>query len=68
MMTRHIPKVFFGRMSEGPDLFVDCLGFKILHQNARTLFRPHISRAKSVLTFDRDYKILAASISIRFPR
>ena len=37
MMTRLIPKIFFNRMSEGLDLFVDCLGFKILHQNARTL-------------------------------
>jgi hypothetical protein len=34
MMTRLIPKIFFNRMSEGLDLFVDCLGFKILHQDA----------------------------------
>ena len=33
MMTRLIPKVFFNRMSEGLDLFVDCLGFKVLYQD-----------------------------------
>jgi hypothetical protein len=35
MMTRLIPKVFFNRMSEGLDLFVDCLGFKVVHQDAK---------------------------------
>ncbi len=33
MMTRLIPKVFFNHMSEGLDLFVDCLGFKVLYQD-----------------------------------
>lgn len=33
MMTRLIPKIFFNHMSEGLDLFVDCLGFKVLHQD-----------------------------------
>jgi hypothetical protein len=33
MMTRLIPKVFFNHMSEGLDLFVGCLGFKVLHQD-----------------------------------
>ncbi len=33
MMTRLIPKVFFNHMSEGLDLFVDCLGFTVLHQD-----------------------------------
>ncbi len=32
MMTRLVPKVFFNQMSEGLDLFVDGLGFKVLHQ------------------------------------
>jgi hypothetical protein len=31
MITRLIPKVFFNSMNEGFDLFVDCLGFKVLH-------------------------------------
>lgn len=33
MMTRLVPKVFFDHMSEGLDLFVDGLGFKVLHQD-----------------------------------
>ena len=33
MMTRLIPKVFFNQMSEGLDLFVKCLGFKVLYQD-----------------------------------
>ena len=33
MMNRLIPKVFFNHMSEGLDLFVGCLGFKVLHQD-----------------------------------
>ena len=32
-MTRLIPKVFFNRMAEGLDLFVGCLGFKVLYQD-----------------------------------
>jgi hypothetical protein len=33
MMTKLIPKVFFNHMSEGLDLFVNCLGFKVLYQD-----------------------------------
>ena len=33
MMIRLVPKVFFNHMSEGLDLFVGCLGFKVLHQD-----------------------------------
>jgi hypothetical protein len=33
MMTRLIPKIFFNQMSEGLDLFVNCLGFTVLHQD-----------------------------------
>lgn len=33
MMLRLIPKVFFNRMDEGLDLFVNCLGFQVLHQD-----------------------------------
>ena len=33
MLTKLIPKVFFNEMSEGLDLFVSALGFKILHQD-----------------------------------
>ncbi|MBC7989430.1 MAG: hypothetical protein H7Y19_07590 [Luteimonas sp.] len=34
MMTRLVPKIFFDRMSEGLDLFVNGLGFEVLHQDA----------------------------------
>jgi len=33
MIIRLIPKVFFNRMEEGLDLFVNCLGFTVLHQD-----------------------------------
>jgi hypothetical protein len=33
MMTRLIPKLFFNQMSEGLDLFVNCLGFAVLYQD-----------------------------------
>ena len=34
MFIRLIPKVFFDRMEDGLDLFVNCLGFTVLHQDA----------------------------------
>ena len=33
MMIRLIPKIFFQRMEEGLDLFVNGLGFTVLHQD-----------------------------------
>lgn len=33
MLTRLVPKVFFDHMSEGLDLFVNGLGFTVLHQD-----------------------------------
>lgn len=33
-MIRLVPKVFFNRMEEGLDLFVDGLGFKVLYQDS----------------------------------
>lgn len=33
MMLRLIPKVFFDRMEDGLDLFVDGLGFEVLHHD-----------------------------------
>jgi hypothetical protein len=33
MMIRLVPKVFFNRMDEGLDLFVNCLGFNVLYQD-----------------------------------
>jgi hypothetical protein len=34
MMIRLVPKIFFNRMDEGLDLFVNALGFKVLHQDS----------------------------------
>jgi hypothetical protein len=34
MMIRLVPKVFFHRMEEGLDLFVNCLGFTVLYQDS----------------------------------
>jgi hypothetical protein len=34
MMLRLVPKVFFDRLEEGLDLFVNCLGFAVLYQDA----------------------------------
>lgn len=31
-MIRLVPKVFFNRMDEGLDLFVNCMGFTVQHQ------------------------------------
>src|SRR3954470_6683847 len=33
MMIPFIPKIFFNHMTEGLDLFVNCLGFSILYQD-----------------------------------
>lgn len=32
-MIRLIPKIFYNRMEEGLDLFVNCLGFSVLHRD-----------------------------------
>jgi hypothetical protein len=34
MMIRLVPKIFFDRMEDGLDLFVNGLGFTVLHQDA----------------------------------
>lgn len=33
MMIRLIPNIFFNHLSEGLDLFVNCLGFTVLHRD-----------------------------------
>ena len=33
-MTRLIPKIFYDELAPGLDLFVNCLGFKVLYQDA----------------------------------
>lgn len=32
-MQRLIPKIFYSQLADGIDLFVNCLGFQILHQD-----------------------------------
>jgi hypothetical protein len=34
MMIRLVPKIFYNHMEEGLDLFVNCLGFKVLHRDS----------------------------------
>jgi hypothetical protein len=34
MMIRLIPKIFFDRMEDGLELFVNCIGFAVLHRDA----------------------------------
>jgi hypothetical protein len=34
MMRRLVPNIFYSSLSDGLDLFVTCLGFKVLHQDA----------------------------------
>ena len=34
MMTRLVANIFYSSLSDGLDLFVTCLGFKVLHQDA----------------------------------
>jgi hypothetical protein len=33
MLTRLIPKIFYAEIEDGLELFVRCLGFKMLHQD-----------------------------------
>ena len=33
-MMRMVPNIFYSSLSDGLDLFVTCLGFKVLHQDA----------------------------------
>ena len=34
MMKRLVPNVFYDKLADGLDLFVGCLGFRVLHQDA----------------------------------
>lgn len=59
MIFRLIPKVFFNHLSEGLDLFVACLGFKVLHQDeslaivARDEAKAYIVESAEYATKDR---------------
>ena len=54
MMTRLIPKIFYARMEDGLDLFVNCLKFKILHQD-ETLAVIERDGAKAYLVQDAEF-------------
>ncbi len=34
MLMRMVPNIFYSSLNDGLDLFVTCLGFKVLHQDA----------------------------------
>ncbi|MEO8672798.1 MAG: hypothetical protein ABI411_15880 [Tahibacter sp.] len=54
MLSRLIPKIFFDRMEEGLDLFVECLGFSVLHQDG-TLAVVERDTAKAYLVQDPEF-------------
>ncbi|MEO7107826.1 MAG: hypothetical protein ABIZ09_15735 [Rhodoferax sp.] len=54
MMNRLIPKVFYADMEDGLNLFVNCLKFKLLHQDA-TLAVIERDGAKAYLVEDTEF-------------
>ena len=54
MLTRLIPKIFFDHVDDGLDLFVDCLGFKVLHQD-EDLAIVERDEAKAYLVEDAEF-------------
>jgi hypothetical protein len=54
MMTRLIPKIFYSDMSDGLDLFVNCLGFKVVYQD-KTLAVIERDEAKAYLVEDAEF-------------
>jgi hypothetical protein len=56
MMKRLVPNIFFEKLADGLDLFVDCMGFKILHQDA-TFAIVEREGAKAYLVESAEYAI-----------
>jgi len=54
MMTRLVPKIFYNNMSDGLDLFVNGLGFKLLYQD-KTLAVIEREGAKAYLVEDTEF-------------
>ena len=54
MMIRLIPKIFYVRIADGLDLFVDGLGFRVLHQD-ETLVVIERDGAKAYLVEDAEF-------------
>ncbi len=57
MMLRLIPNVFFNRLEDGLDLFVNCLGFAVLHQE-KTLAVVGRDGAKAYVIESAEYAAL----------
>jgi len=54
MMTRLIPKIFYSSLADGLDLFVMCLGFKVVYQDG-TLAVIERDGAKAYLVEDAEF-------------
>lgn len=54
MMIRIVSKIFFNRMEEGLDLFVNCLGFTVLYQE-NSLAVVGRDNAKAYIIEDPEY-------------
>jgi hypothetical protein len=54
MLQRLIPKIFYNELSEGLDLFVDTLGFKVVH-NDGTLAVVERDGAKAYIVASPEY-------------
>jgi hypothetical protein len=54
MMIRLIPKIFYARMEDGLELFVDCLSFTVLHHD-ETLAVIEREGAKAYLVEDPEF-------------
>jgi hypothetical protein len=54
MMTRLVPKIFYNNISDGLDLFVNGLGFKLLYQD-KTLAVIEREGAKAYLVEDTEF-------------
>ena len=54
MLTSLIPKIFYTSMDDALDLFRDCLGFRVLHQDGK-LAVVERDQAKAYLVEDEEY-------------
>jgi len=54
MLTRLVPKIFYARMQDGHDLFVDCLRFTVLYEDAALLVVQR-DGAKAMLVEDAEF-------------
>ena len=54
MLNRLIPKIFYASLGDGLDLFVDCLGFKVGHQDGKLVVVER-DGAKAYLVEDAEF-------------